>query len=106
MDENKAPAAEREAEERNFDGELDMLLTAFPNVRGQSLPDEVVDGSINGNIPLVQAYAAYLEKQWDGELKALKDEVQSYRAPVRPVSYGAPVRSREADPFLEGLMGY
>lgn len=103
-----APGSVRESEpERDFSGEVSALLTAFPDMAGKSLPDEVIRECVGNGAPLVRAYAAYRERGAAGSMDALRGGAGSaFRAPVRAASVGAPVSYAPADPFLEGLNAY
>lgn len=93
--------------ERDFQGEVSALLTAFPDMAGQSLPDEVVHESVTAGVPLVRVYAAYRERSAGERAAALHSAQESYaHAPVRAASVGAPHAYAPADPFLEGLNAY
>lgn len=93
--------------ERDFSGEVSALLTAFPDMAGKSLPDEVIRECVGNGVPLVRAYAAYRERGAAGSMDALRGGAGSaFRAPVRAASVGAPVSCAPADPFLEGLNAY
>lgn len=93
--------------ERDFSGEVSALLTAFPDMAGKSLPDEVIRECVGNGVPLVRAYAAYRERGAAGSMDALRGGAGSaFRAPVRAASVGAPVSYAPADPFLEGLNAY
>lgn len=100
-------AAPGSVRERDFSGEVSALLTAFPDVAGKSLPDEVIRECVGNGVPLVRAYAAYRERGAAGSMDALRGGIGSaFRAPVRAASVGAPVSYAPADPFLEGLNAY
>lgn len=93
--------------ERDFSGEVAALLTAFPDMAGKSLPDEVVNECVQSGTPLVRAYAAYRERSTRSRMEELRHSAENFlRAPVRAVSYGAPVENAPADPFLMGLNEY
>ena len=93
--------------ERDFSGEVSALLTAFHDMAGKSLPDEVIRECVGNGVPLVRAYAAYRERGAAGSMDALRGgSGSSLRAPVRAASVGAPVGYAPADPFLEGLNAY
>lgn len=112
-------AAQQEPEEeaqptppsRDFKAEVSELLRAFPKLRGQNLPDEVVQACLKDGTPLVQAYASYKEKQDEAEKTALRKEKATLkhnadaaaRAPVRGVSKGGPTDTKPEDPFLKGF---
>lgn len=100
-------AAAEENAPRDFDGEVSTLLQVFPELAGQSLPDEVVEECIGKGTPLVRAYADYQENAAAVETDARYRRMENAdRAPVRAVSLGAPVGSAPSDPFLMGLNEY
>lgn len=100
-------SAAESTQERDFSGEVSALLTAFPDMAGQSLPDEVVHESVTAGVPLVRAYAAYRERSATARIAARHSAQESYaHAPVRAASVGAPHAYAPADPFLEGLNAY
>lgn len=95
------------APERDFSAEAEALLTAFPDMAGKSLPEEVVSECVQNGVPLVRAYAAYRERSARSRYEELRRNSDSAsRAPVRAVSMGAPVENAPADPFLLGLNEY
>lgn len=102
------PGNARESEpERDFSGEVSALLTAFPDMAGKSLPDEVIRECVGNKVPLVRAYAAYRERSTAVSMDALHGGVGgAFRAPVRAASVGAPVSYVPADPFIEGLNAF
>lgn len=106
------PAAEaKEQEGRNFRVEVTELLRAFPKLKGQPLPQEVVDDCVKNGVPLVQAYASYKDKADEAEKTALRKEKNTLkqnadaaaRAPVRGVSKGGATDTKADDPFLKGF---
>lgn len=101
-------AAEEQAQPgRDFSGEVAALLTAFPDMAGKSLPDEVVNECVKNGVPLVRAYAVYRERSTQERMEELRRSAEnSMRAPVRAVSMGAPVENAPTDPFLMGLNEY
>ena len=105
MDENANLTESAEA--RDYNNEVTALLTAFPGVKGQSLPDEVVNESIVSGTPLVQAYADYRLRKNSEEIEALKKSGEKQpAAPIRPVTAGGSVAGAAKDPFLSGLFSY
>lgn len=107
----ETPSAEEKPEGRNFRVEVTELLRAFPKLRGQQLPQEVVDDAVKNGTPLVTAYSNYKEKADEAEKKALRKEKNTLkqnadaaaRAPVRGVSKGGPTDTKADDPFLKGF---
>ena len=98
-------------EGRNFRVEVTELLRAYPKLRGQPLPQEVVDDCVKNGVPLVTAYANYKDKADEAEKNALRKERNTLkqnadaaaRAPVRGVSKGGPTDTKADDPFLKGF---
>lgn len=96
---------------RDFRGEVEDLLRVHSELRGQKLPDEVVNDAVINGRPLVRAYEDYVSKQKEAETKALKQENKTLknnadaarRAPVRGVSRGGPTSLEPDDPFLKGF---
>lgn len=112
----ETPAEQPQAEEkpagRNFRAEVAEMLRVFPKLKGQQLPQEVVDDAVKNGTPLVQAYANYKEKADEAEKTALRKEKNTLkqnadaaaRAPVRGVSKGGPTDTKaDNDPFLKGF---
>ncbi len=96
---------------RDLGAETEELLRVFPEMRGRSIPNEVVLDSLRGRRPLTAAFAAWTERQHRQELEALRREYSrraagqsaAQRAPVRGVSGGGGADTRPADPFLSGF---
>lgn len=105
------PAAEEKPAGRDFKAEVAEMLRAFPKLRGQKLPQEVIDDCVKNGKPLVQAYVAYKEKADEAEKTALRKEKDTLkqnadaaaRAPVRGVSKGGATDTKPGDPFLDGF---
>ena len=96
--------------ERDLAAEAEELLTVFPQMRGRSIPTEVVLESLRGKKPLTAAFAAWSEKQHEAELAALRRENDRREAASRAASHapvrgaaGGSVREKPADPFLSGF---
>lgn len=111
------PAAEAEKKkepdtsaERDFDREIRELIEAFPELRGKSLPNEVVMAALDG-VSLIDAYEAYRNEKLPAEHESREkdqgverqNENAAVRAPVRGVSGGAAVRAMGEDDFLRGF---
>ncbi|MBR5342894.1 MAG: hypothetical protein IK149_03245 [Oscillospiraceae bacterium] len=96
---------------RDLGAETEELLRVFPEMRGRSIPNEVVLDALRGKRPLTAAFAAWTEKQHRKELLSLQRENSrreagqsaARRAPVRGVSGGGGADTRPADPFLSGF---
>ena len=96
---------------RDLGAEAEELLRVFPEMRGRSIPTEVVLESLNGKRSLTAAFAAWNERQHRAELDRLRRENgrreagkrAAERAPVRGVSGGGGPDTRPADPFLAGF---
>lgn len=95
-----------EQTERDFNAEVSALLTAFPDVAGKSLPDEVLRECVAEGAPLVRVYAAYRERAARTAQQEQHRTDTAARAPVRAASVGAPTDYAPADPFLQGLNSY
>lgn len=108
---SETPQAEDKPAARDYRAEVAEMLRVFPKLRGQQLPQEVVDDCVKNGTPLVQAYAAYKEKADEAEKTALRKEKNTLkqnadaaaRAPVRGVSKGGPTDTKADDPFLKGF---
>lgn len=81
-------------EPRAFDREIQELLTARPELRGEELPQEVVEACIRGK-SVTQAYNDYAT--------AKKQSTRAAAAPVRGVTRGGSVQTGPEDAFLKGL---
>ena len=106
----QAPA-NPEPPQRNFRGEVSELLRAFPKLKGQQLPQEVVDDAVKNGTPLVTAYSNWKDKADEAEKTALRKEKNTLkqnadaaaRAPVRGVSKGGATDNKPEDPFIKGF---
>lgn len=105
----EAPAAAPDAP-RDFGRETEELLAVFPQMRGRSLPTEVVLASLRDGRSLTAAFAEYSERQHQAELSALREERRvsrqndsaSRRSPVRGTAGGG-AEPKPSDPFLAGF---
>lgn len=82
-----------EQEPRAFDQEIRELLTARPELRGEELPQEVVEACIRGKT-VTQAYNDYAQA---------KKQHSKAAAPIRGVTRGGSVQTGPEDAFLKGL---
>ena len=116
----KAQPKEDEAEEqpaqpaqRDFAPEVFELLQAYPELKGKTLPDEVVQAAKAGERVIV-AYTKYVKKQEKADKARLKKENQTLkqnaeaakRAPVRGVAKGGAPSAEPDDPFLKGFNSF
>ena len=101
------------AGQRDFAPEVAVLLETYPELRGKTLPKEVVDATLKGQ-SLVAAYTKYLQRQTKAdndrlnkENKVLKQNAEAAkRAPVRGVAKGGATGIGAEDPFLAGFNSY
>lgn len=109
--ETPAPAQAKE-EERDFRAEVVELLKAAPELRGKSVPNEVVTAAVAENIPVLQAYNNWKQKQSEAETEKLRKENNvlkqnadaAARAPVRHTTRGGATDTKDDnDPFLRGF---
>lgn len=99
--------------ERDFQPEVADLLETYPELRGKTLPKEVVDATLKGQT-LIVAYTKYINKQKKAdndrlqkENKVLKQNAEAAkRAPVRGVAKGGATGETADDPFLKGFNSY
>lgn len=102
-----APAA---PSQRDYTAEAGELLSLRPQLRGQNLPDEVIQLAASGK-SLLAAYLEYEAKQNTAETERLRKENQilkqnaeaAARAPVAGTTGGGETDTKPSDPFLEGL---
>ena len=93
---------------RDFSAEIKQLKALYPDMK--QIPDEVVRVASQANVPLLNAYQAYRDKQSEKtaasvakENKILKQNAASAaKAPVRGVSGGG-VTPKKSDPFEKGF---
>ena len=99
--------------QRDFRPEVAELLRDYPELRGQTLPKEVVDAAMSGQ-SLTVAYTRYVQQQTKAEQARLKKENQTLkqnaeaakRAPVRGVAKGGATNVGADDPFIKGFSSY
>ena len=118
---NRKPAQEEQPEEktptqagqRDFAPEVAELLETYPELRGKTLPKEVVDATLKGQ-NLTVAYTKYVQRQTKAdndrlnkENKTLKQNAEAAkRAPVRGVAKGGATGVGAEDPFMKGFNSY
>ena len=110
---NPAPTqtAAETAAARDYQAEVEELLQARPQLRGQALPDAVSRAAVADNKRLLLAYLDYEAKQVQAENERLRRENEIYkqnaataaRSPVRGVSGGGATDTKPSDPFLDGF---
>ena len=95
--------------ERDYGSEVQALYAARPELRGETLPDEVLQDCVRGE-KLTDAYSRFAKarhaesKQLRTENRVLRENAKSAaKAPVRGVSRGGSVSSKPEDPFLRGF---
>ena len=101
------------AGQRDFQPEVADLLESYPELRGKTLPKEVVDATLKGQTLLV-AYTKYVQQKTKAdndrlqkENKTLKQNAEAAkRAPVRGVAKGGATGETADDPFLKGFNSY
>lgn len=95
---------------RNIDNELAELHAAYPDLRGQKLPQEVTSAAMGGK-HLLSAYNEFLIKHNNEELSRLRKENETLRqnaaaaakAPVKSVTAGGATDTKPTDDFLLGF---
>ena len=111
--EEEQEASPTKAGQRDFQPEVADLLETYPELRGKTLPKEVVDATLRGQT-LVVAYTKYLQQKTKAdndrlqkENKTLKQNAEAAkRAPVRGVAKGGATGEQADDPFLKGFNSY
>ncbi len=96
---------------RDYAAEAAELLSARPELAGQTLPDEVMRAAVEGGVPLLRAYLDHEQSRSRAEIERLREENRVYRqnaeaarrSPVQGVAYAG--EDAEADPFLSGFTG-
>lgn len=116
----EVPAEDRPAEEsaptsaataRDFQAEAQELLRERPDLRGKTLPQEVVNACVKGNKNLLVAYAEYEARQEKAEAERLRKEndilkqnaASAAKAPVKGATGGGATDTKPRDPFEEGF---
>lgn len=107
----EAPAEPETAPARDYAAEAAALLSARPELRGQTLPDEVMRAAVEDGVPLLQAYLDHEQAASRAEITRLREENRVYRqnaeaarrSPVQGVAFAG--EDAEADPFLSGFTG-
>lgn len=97
--------------DRDYQAEVEELLQARPQLRGQALPDAVSRAAVEGDKRLLLAYLDYEAQQAQAENERLRKENEIYkqnaataaRSPVRGVSGGGVTDLKPSDPFLDGF---
>ena len=97
--------------DRDYQAEVEELLQARPQLRGQALPDAVSRAAVEGDKRLLLAYLDYEAQQVQAENERLRKENEIYkqnaataaRSPVRGVSDGGATDLKPSDPFLDGF---
>jgi len=95
--------------ERDYGREVRELYTQRPELRGEQLPEAVLQACVAGK-PLKDAYDEFAGRQRQ-EADALRKEKRilreqaktAARSPVRGVTRGGSVHAQPEDPFLRGF---
>ena len=95
--------------ERDYGSEVRELFTQRPELRGEELPQEVLQACVEGK-HLKEAYDEYARRQRQ-ETRELRKENHvlrqnaktAARTPVRGVTRGGSVSSKPEDAFLRGF---
>ena len=109
--EDEIDKEEPSAPERDFKPEVAELLSVYPDLKGKTLPDEVVQATVSSGMSLTAAYTKYLQKQTKAENERLQKENKTLkqnaeaarRAPVRGVANNGATNIGAEDPFLKGF---
>ena len=109
----ETPPAEEKPKERDFRNEVLDLLKEAPELKGKSIPNEVVTDAVAQNIPIADAYKNWKGRQEKAEAEKLRKENRvlkqnadaAARAPVRRTTRGGPTDTKpdKKDPFLAGF---
>lgn len=106
MEEQKNQTVEQE---RDYGSEVRALFAQRPELRGEELPEEVLQACIGGK-PLKEAYEDYAGRQRKEaeelrkENRILRENAKTAaRSPVRGVTRGGSVQNEPEDPFLRGF---
>ena len=103
------PEEPAEADRAHYEQEVQALYAARPELRGEELPDEVLQACVRGKA-LTEAYNDFARRQRQ-DAAALRRENRILRqnaraaapAPVRGVTRGGGVASQPEDAFLRGF---
>lgn len=105
---NAALKKEEGSKERDYVSEVAKLLENYPELKGKTIPEEVVLSALDGK-DLIAAYEEYLEERGFAEEE---DDTGKFRhqkkrsagkSPVRGVSGGSAVTVQGEDDFLRGF---
>ena len=107
----ESPAETEPVRARDYAAEAAELLSARPELVGQTLPDEVMRAAVENGVPLLQAWLDHEQSRSREEIARLREENRVYRpnaeaarrGPVQGVAYAG--EDAEADPFLSGFTG-
>ena len=105
------PAGGVNSSPRDYAAEVSGLLAAYPELRGKSLPEEVIAQCVDSGRSLTAAYTGWLMESINRELKELRAENETLRqnasaavrAPVRAALSGGSPGGGGSDPFLSGF---
>lgn len=96
---------------RDFRPEVAELLSVYKDLKGQTLPDEVVKTCISTGEPLLKVYTEYITRLDKAEMDKLRQENNTLkqnaeaakRAPVTGVTGKSDTDKSPIDPFLQGF---
>ena len=103
-----APETKEAPPVRDYRAEVEQLRALYPELK--QIPDEVVRTASKANVPLLDAYHAYRDKQRTKTVASVEKEnrilrqnaASAAKAPVRGVSGGG-VAPKRSDPFEKGF---
>ena len=102
MEENKEQQVQEQPAERDFEGEVKALYEARPEMKGQELPQEVVEACMEGKT-VSEAYTDYARKKHQEARIQRQNEKNAAKAPVRGLSGGGATNVGAEDAFLRGF---
>lgn len=108
------PKSKGKTADRDFRPEVATLLQAFPEIRGKTIPNEVLTDSLSTGKSLTQAYSEYKARQAQAELDSLRKENKTLkqnadaarRAPIKGASATGVTETNQDDPFLKGFNSF
>lgn len=96
---------------RDFAPEVAQLLKVRPDLKGKTVPQEVIKQAVDDDVPLAVAYLNYESKLNKADTQKLRKENKTIkqnaeaakRAPVKSVTESGPTNATADDPFLTGF---
>ena len=97
--------------ERDFNPEVKELISVYPELKGKTLPEEVVRMTVFDGMSLVAAYTKYQQQKTKADNARLQKENRTLkqnaeaakRAPVRGVAKNGATKLGPDDPFMKGF---